>query len=154
MMKGGEYMNKNILIPIVVAIVVGVAGFFGGMQYQKTQAAAGTNAAFYTQGGQRAGGANGGRFFQRGAGGMATIGKVVSSDVNSITVALQDGSSKIINISSSTRIEKTSSGSLSDLTTGTQVAVIGTTNSDGSISAQNVQINPIFRMRPTGTPTQ
>lgn len=146
-------MNKNILIPIVVAIVVGGVGFFGGMQYQKTQAASGT-AAFY-QGGQRGGGPNGGRFFQRGgAGGMATIEKIVSSDANSITVAMQDGSSKIINISSSTRIEKTSSASISDLTKDTQVAVIGTTNSDGSINAQNVQINPLFRMRPTGTPTQ
>lgn len=146
--KGGENMNKSIVITIVVALVVGGAGFFGGMQYQKSQATSGQ--VQFAQGGGRFG-ANA-RFGQRGN--MATFGKVVSSDANSITIAMTDGSSKIINISSVTRIEKTSAAALSDLTNGTQVAVVGTTNSDGSITAQNVQINPMFRQRPSGTPTQ
>lgn len=129
-------MNKNSIIILVVAvIVVGAAGFFGGMKYEQSKA---TNPA----NGQFAAGRFGqGRFGGRG-GMMPTVGKIVSSDSNSITVQMQDGSSKIVNISGSTKILKTSTASMSDLTSGTQVAVIGTSNSDGSVDAQNVQINP------------
>lgn len=144
--------QKSIIITIVAVIIVGAAAFFGGMKYQAAKATppfAGANGRFVG-----AGGRFGGR-----AGGMATFGKVVSADSNSITVQLQDGSSKIVNFSGSTKIVKTSSGAASDLTTGTTVAVFGTTNSDGSVTAQNIQINPMMRA-PEGqqgsspTPTQ
>lgn len=129
------------IITIIAVIIVGAAAFFGGMKYQQTQAASNGNGAQgrFVQGG--------GRRFGKQAG-MATIGKVVSSDSNSITVQMQDGSSKIVNISGSTTIAKTTKGSQSDLTNGTQVAVFGSTNSDGSVNAQNIQINPgTFRER-------
>lgn len=144
--------QKSIIITVIVALIVGAAAFFGGMKYQQTQATS-ANAQF-AQGTGRFGGA--GRFGARAGGGMATVGKIVSADSNSITVQLQDGSSKIINYSGSTKIVKTQTGSSTDLSNGTEVAVFGTTNSDGSVTAQNIQINPMtmFRARPTGTPTQ
>lgn len=148
-LKGGERMNKNMLITGIVVVLVGAGAFFGGMKYQQTQGASAFQA-----------GAQAGRFggrFGMGAGGQRfgapTLGKVVSKDANSITVQMKDGSSKIVNLDSTTKIVKTSTASASDLTNGTEVAVFGSTNSDGSITAQNVQINPQIRQKQSPTPT-
>jgi hypothetical protein len=143
--------NQNVIIPVVVAVLVGAAAFFGGMQYQKSQAQ--TNGQFSRNGGQgfRMGmGAGMGRF-GNGMGG-AVIGQIIGSDDKSITVKLQDGSSKIVLLTDSTMISKTQTTSKSDLTQGANVAVFGSPNSDGSVTAQNVQLNPMFRMRPDGSP--
>jgi hypothetical protein len=70
------------------------------------------------------------------------MGDVVSVDQNSITVKLSDGSSKIVNLTKSTTYSKTDAVSQSDVTNGTKVAVIGATNSDGSVTATRVEINP------------
>lgn len=135
------------IITVIAVVVVGAAAFFGGMQYQKMQTT--------TNGGQFAQGRQGGGRFGGNAGGAnrPTMGKVVSMDANSITIQLTDGSSKIVNVSGSTTISKTATAAQSDITVGETVAAFGTTNSDGSITAQNVQINPMFRMRggPSGT---
>lgn len=153
-MRGGETMTqKNIIITIVIVLIVGAGAFFGGMKFQQAQANNTRSAQFTTAQGRF----GQGRFVGRGMGAMATIGKIVSADSNSITVQMQDGSSKIVNISANTKIVKTDTASASDLTNGTQVAVFGTTNSDGSVTAQNVQINPAngFRgPRPSMSPTQ
>jgi hypothetical protein len=85
----------------------------------------------------------------RGAGG-ANVGEIVSMDANSVTIKLQDGSSKIINLSSSTTYSKTDTASKTDLKTGDRIAAFGTPNSDGSITAQNIQVNPMFRIGPGG----
>ena len=149
--------QKSIIITIIIALIVGGAAFFGGMKYQQAQATSASGSQFAS--GQGRFGPGAGRFGGR-AGGMATVGKVVSADSNSITVQLQDGSSKIVNFSGSTKIVKTDTASATDLASGTQVAVFGTTNSDGSVTAQNIQINPSIMMRgakpsqSTGQPTQ
>jgi len=91
---------------------------------------------------------------QGGTGGNRTgfrpvYGEIVSSDDKSITVKLQDGSSKIVLFSDATQINKAEKAGKNDLQTGQQVAVFGTQNSDGSITAQNIQLNPSsFRMNP------
>ena len=51
-----------------------------------------------------------------------------------------DGSSKIVNLTSQTTISKTTTGSATDLKSGETVTAIGTTNSDGSVTAQNVLV--------------
>lgn len=132
-------MKNYWIITIILVVAVGAAGFFLGMQYQKMQR--GNLAARFGNG-----------QFQRFGGGNAAfgmrpvVGKILSSDANGITVQMQDGSSKIVIVSSSTAINKAASGTKDDLKTGATVAVFGTTNSDGSVTAQNIQLNPQERM--------
>lgn len=127
--------NNNWTMTAVVAIIIGVLAFFGGMRYQQSKAASlnngfanGTNAP-----GRRFGNGNGNN--------RAVTGEVVAQDANSITIKLQDGSSKIINISGTTNYAKTDKASLADVKTGERIAVFGINNSDGSVTAENIQLN-------------
>jgi hypothetical protein len=145
--------NNSIAITILVAVLVGAAGFYGGMQYEKGKVSAASNAQFGGAGGGRGQGA--GRFGQAGGRngfGRPVSGTIVSQDATSITVKLQDGSTKIVNITSSTSINKSSTAAVADLKSGEQVTAIGMTNSDGSINAQMVSLgtNMMFRGRPEG----
>jgi hypothetical protein len=72
-------------------------------------------------------------------------GEIIAADEKSITVKLQDGSSKIVLLSDKTEINKTASTTKEDLKVGEKVAAFGTENSDGSVTAQSVQLNPRFR---------
>lgn len=145
-------MKNSLLITIILLIVVGGAAFYGGMKYQQSQTRAGFGQ--FAQGNAGAGFQRNGSGTRGGNFGGATSGDIVSMDANSITVKLQDGSSKIVNLSDSTTYSKTDSASKADLKTGIKVAAFGTTNSDGSITAQNVQLNPTSRIgqRPSGIP--
>lgn len=140
--------NNSIAIIIVVAIIVGAGGFFAGMKYQQSQRPSfgGQFAGNFTgrgqNGGQPRGGANASR----------VMGDIISSGNNTVTVKLADGSSKIILLSSSTQINKAVSASTTDLTTGTTISVFGTTNSDGSVTASDIQINPGIRGQPGASP--
>lgn len=136
--------NNTILIAIVLAVVVGVIGFFAGMEYQKSQAR-----QSFAQGGLRGQFANGASGVRGGNGGNGAArpvyGDILSLNDNSITVKMQDGSTKIVLVTGSTTINKATEGSKSDLTEGERVGVFGTTNSDGSVTAQNIQLNPNVR---------
>jgi len=140
-------MKNNLIIAAVAALVLGgVVGFLGGIQYQKSQRPNFAGAA--NRGGQFAG-----RFGDANGANRPVTGQIISADDKSITVKMQDGSSKIVILSTNTTINKQATGSTSDLKTGTNVMVLGTTNSDGSVTAQSVQLNPMFRgARPTPTP--
>ncbi len=80
-----------------------------------------------------------------GMNGRPISGEILSSDDKSITVKLQDGSSKIVLLSDKTQINKATSVTKLDLKSGEKVAVFGSENSDGSVTAQNIQLNPQFR---------
>lgn len=137
-------MKNNYIITAIIVLIVGGIAFYGGMQYQKSQ-----RVSF---GGTRG---QGGNFMMRGgnSGGMVT-GQIVSQDDTSVTVKLQDGSSKIVILSKTTAINKQASGTKDDLKSGERVAVFGTTNSDGSVTAQSIQLNPQIRLfRGSVTPT-
>ena len=96
---------------------------------------------------QFAGGPNGGNFgaSSRGASGNRTSGSFAMGNIASIngqtmTLQLPNGSSEIVFFSSSTSIIKPSTASASSLTTGLRVMVGGSSNSDGSLTAQTIQI--------------
>ena len=137
-------MNKTVVTGVIVAIVFGSGGYYFGsrsVSQSSTQAQLAQNGTGFAT---RAGAAS------RAGFGGATFGTILSSGNGSITLQLMGGTSsnaesgtKIVLVNSSTQIEKMASGSLSDLTDGTTVSVNGTANSDGSITATNIQIRPV-----------
>jgi len=148
MSKGGENMkNKNtiIIVAVVLVIVAAAGGFFGGMMYQKNQAPSLTGTAGR--------GSYAGRFGGQGA--VAAFrpvrGQVLNMDTNSLTVKMSDGSTKLVVLSSSTAFMQSTKAVVSDVKTGDTVNVVGTANSDGSVTAQQVQINPPTRGGPRPT---
>ncbi len=121
--------NTNLILIGILALVIGAgAGFFGGMKYQQSQRAA-------TRLNQMPGNRTGNGF-------RPVSGQIISTGDSTITVKLTDGSSKIVMLSGTTNINKAGVATTADLTTGITVAVIGQTNTDGSVSAQSIQINP------------
>jgi hypothetical protein len=134
-------MNKKILGAVVLVLVVASGSFYGGMAYAKSKQPV-RNGNFTGQFGAGVAGAN--RTGMRTGG--FTAGQILSKDATGITIKMQDGSTKIILIGSSTQVMKTATGSANDLVTGTDVTVTGSANSDGSITAQSVQIRPAGSM--------
>lgn len=132
--------NKNVILVSAILILIAAAGgFYGGMKYagsknpQKNFQANGANFQGMRQG-------NGVR---TGARGGLVSGEILKKDDKSITVKLRDGGSKIIYISDSTTISKSTDGSKNDLEIGKNVMVNGSTGQDGSVVAQNIQIRPV-----------
>ncbi len=124
----------------IISVLVIIAVFYAGMKYGQSQSSYSGNGQAYQQGqgGNRAGRGMG----ARGGGGGGVSGQIVSLDTTSITVQQRDGSSKIVFLAGSTSVTKSAPGSASDLVVGQQVNVMGTANSDGSETAQFVQIRP------------
>lgn len=130
---------KNIyIIPVLLIIIFSGLSFFAGTKYQQSKLPNFANRDFR----QPMVGAGANR--QRSGGGQI-MGEIISQDDKSVTVKLADGSSKIILLSSTTSINKASQASSADLKVGEKIAVFGTTNTDGSVTAQNIQLNPVLR---------
>ncbi|HEV8591482.1 MAG TPA: hypothetical protein VGQ55_05210 [Pyrinomonadaceae bacterium] len=133
-------MNPKIIAAVVVVVISIGASFYGGTVYAK--------------GGQLEGRGNFQGQFQGREGGMGgpngmggfTAGEIISEDETSITIKMQDGSTKIVLVGTSAQISKSAAGSIDDLSVGTQVTVTGSANSDGSFTAQSVQIRPAGTM--------
>lgn len=140
---------------LVVAVVVGGVAFYGGMKYSAANAAS-QRANLRSQFSVGAGG----QFFTRTGGGMGmnggfTAGQIISKDATSLTIKMANGSTKIVLYGSSTEISKFDAGTLNDLTVGQTVSVQGTANSDGSLSANSIQLRPPMPSRsPSPSPTQ
>jgi Domain of unknown function (DUF5666) len=126
-------MNKKIVGIIVALIIVGGGAFYGGTVYAKNQVPTRGTFGGTTGVAGRTGGRTGGGF---------TSGQIISSANGSVTIQEPSGSTEIVLVSSSTSILKSTSGSLSDLAPGANVTVTGTSNSDGSLTAQSIQIRP------------
>jgi len=145
-------MEPKIVGVIALIVISGGGAFYGGMTYaQMSRGGSGgsnfTNLSPEERQARFAGG--GAPAGMRGPGGMNgefTIGEVISKDETSITIKMQDGSTKIILVGSSAQIMKSTTGSVADLTVGTEVTITGSANSDGSLTAQSVQIRPAGTM--------
>ena len=138
--------KKNLIIAIVAIIAIGAGAFYGGTMYEKNSLSKQgllRSANGLSLGENRQPGRQGGTGFGRGGnGGNFASGEIIAKDDKSITVKMPDGSSKIVFFSDSTAVGKSTQGSASDLNTGEQVMANGTSNPDGSLSAQNIQSRP------------
>lgn len=124
---------------MVAVVIVGGGSFYAGMSYAKGQAS--SSPTTRVAGG--AGFAGRGGAARGGTGGGFTAGQILSVNNGSITIqSAMSSSTEIVLTSPSTQIVKTVSGSASDLTTGASIVVTGSMNSDGSLSAQSIQIRP------------
>lgn len=144
-------MTQKKIIPILLVVCLAAAGaFFGGMKYsqaQQTAMRAARSQSFGATGGPNGAGARG----VRGTGGLL-MGEVLSKDDKSMTLKLRDGGSKIIFFSDQTQVMKSTAGSAADLAAGQQVTATGSANTDGSVTAQSIQIRPL-QAQGSNTPT-
>jgi len=153
-------VKKTLLILIVLILLVAVGGgaFYGGMKYAQSKAS-----KAFSQGNlqnlspeeraqrfQQMGLGNGlgnGRSGNR-TGANFTAGEIIAKDDKSITVKMQDGGSKIVFYSETTEVGKFATGTANDLEIGKTVSVSGTSNQDGSITAQSIQMRPATTSQP------
>jgi hypothetical protein len=126
--------NKKTIILVASFVIVAIISFSVGSKFSKPKNVRDMQ---------------GGKFSQQmgmkgsGFGGGMINGEILSKDDTSITLKLKDGGSKIVFYTDKTTVAKTLDGILSDLVVGKQINVIGTTNPDGSVSAQSVQIRTV-----------
>lgn len=148
--------TKNYVIIGVIVVVVAAGAFFGGYKFGQGQSSSKTNLPGQGQFGQagqrnRVNGAAGARL---GNGGGFVNGIVIAKDDKSITVKSSDGGSKLIFISNTTSVGKFVAGAQTDLEVGKNVMINGSANTDGSITAQSIQIRPIDSAGPNATSTK
>ena len=123
-------MDKKNIAFIVIAFVIG--GSIGYVAHPAPAAAPASNMARANFTGMR-GGAQGGGFL---------TGTVAAQDSGSITLNTRDGSSHVVLITPDTAVSKSVNGTITDIATGVTIQVSGTINSDGSVSANLIQLRP------------
>ncbi len=70
------------------------------------------------------------------------VGSIAKTANGSLTLSTRDGSSHLVLLAPDTSILKSVAGTTTDLIVGENVLVTGSNNSDGSISAQTIDIRP------------
>jgi hypothetical protein len=76
----------------------------------------------------------------------ATVGTVEKVEGNVVTLKTREGTTVLVNVGSSTSIQKTVEGSLEDISLGENIAVSGDKNEDGSIEAKSITITSGFTL--------
>lgn len=128
------------IVWLVVALIALGGGFFWGKASSAASRGSFASAAgVYGSSTRRFAGAG-------GTSGGFTTGQIASFGSGSMTLQLSNGNSEVVFYSSSTPVTEPTMVSPNTLTVGTNVMVGGTANSDGSLTAQTIQVR-------TGTPT-
>ena len=116
----------------IVWAIIAVAALVGGIFWGKGMGSASATRTGFT-------GVTG-RTGTTRAGGGISAGQVTAIDSNSFTLQLANGNSENVYYSSSTQAVTTQTSSLAALKTGSMVMVVGTQNSDGSVTARSIQV--------------
>jgi hypothetical protein len=129
--------HQEAIITGVVTLIIGVGIGYAGAGVFNHPAAQPSSFA--------RGAINGGGMMRGGFGGNGSIlsGTVASEDSGSITLNTRDGSSHVVLLTPATTVSKSVEGTLTDIATGASVIISGTQNSDGSVSATNIQLRPV-----------
>ena len=136
-----KFMAKKIILIIIALAVIGGGAFYGGMKYgqSKNPRLSSEQRQQFLQGSIEG---NLPRGTGRGIGANFLTGEVIAKDEQSLTLKMQDGSSKIVFFSDSTEISKTAEGEINDIEVGKQIMISGDQNSDGSYTAKTIQLSP------------
>lgn len=126
----------------LITIGVGAICFFGGIKYQESVSQTTRQMGFGSGGMRTTGMRTDGQPNRTGV--RPVNGEVLSSDEDSVTVKTQDGGSKIVLYTEKTMINRASVAEKTDIKAGETVMIMGTENADESMTAQNIQLNPIF----------
>jgi hypothetical protein len=121
------------IVWLVIAIVALGGGFFWGKASGAASHTAGFAGAYSSSTRRTAGGA---------AGGGLVTGAIAVIDSSSITLQLANGNSEVVFYSTSTPVSEPTTVSVNTLKVGTTIMVGGTSNSDGSLTAQTIQVRP------------
>lgn len=152
--------QTHVISMVILIIAVTIGSFFCGTKYQQNKTVSNFRQQIIGSNGQR-------RELGQGVGQNAinndiaknrgqipgfrqTVGEIISLDDKTLTIKMADGSSKIVLISDTTKINQSTAATKTDLKVGIKIMVNGETNSDGSVTSRNIEINPAFA---TITPT-
>ena len=147
--------TNKILVPVLLTALLGFGGgFFAGTKYQESHPSRPTN--FQGIRGQFTGrtlqgSGNPNPNFRQNA--RPINGEITALDDKSLTVKLPDGSSKLVLFSDSTSIDQMTKAAKTDLTIGSTVFASGQENSDGSLTATRIELNPPQRNIASPAPT-
>ena len=141
--------KTNQIVVLVLSIVLSLGvGFFVGSKFKQDQKPEFTNqfSPRYRDllGREKQGQDKAGPKGSVMRGSRPVVGEITASDGKSLTVEMNDGSSKIVLVSSSTSITKAQSADTNSLKIGEKISVFGTQNPDGSTTAQSIQLNPLM----------
>ncbi len=78
--------------------------------------------------------------FRTGSSGSVFAGQVSAISGSDITLQLPNGNSEVVLYSSSTPVTEPTNVSISKVATGSNIVVMGTQNSDGSVTASSIEI--------------
>lgn len=120
------------IIWVVVALIALGGGYFWGK--------AGVADSRGSFAGAGALGSSTRRFAGGAAGGGLVAGQIASFGNDSMTIQMANGNSEVVLYSSSTPVTEPTTVSPSVLQVGTNVMVGGTANSDGSVTAEMIQV--------------
>jgi hypothetical protein len=147
--------NKNMILVAVLVLLVGGGAFGTGYKVGQLKSRVNFTGRFEdirNTGGIRNGTGTG--MGQKLGGGRGQItGEITALDDKTMTVKMTDGSSKIILMADAMMVNKSVAGSKTDLAVGGKIAVFGATNSDGSVTASSVELDPKF-LGQTAVPTK
>jgi hypothetical protein len=141
---------KPVVISAIVAlvvIVIGVGAFFVGDNYGQQQAQNIRNDFLRArQGGTGAPNGTPGQFGQNGqqagqGGRPVAAGTVKSVTGNTLAVTQQDGTTVTVTVDSQTAIQKTVSGTITDIQPGERITVLSD-QTGSNITARSIQLRP------------
>jgi hypothetical protein len=138
-----------VVIALIIVVIVGAGGFFAGTAYGQTQAQNTRNEFIRNRQGNGGGqGGAPGQFGQSGQGGQggqfgrpAAFGTVKSVNGDTIVLTQTDGSTVNVTVNAQTAIQKTVSGTASDIQPGERITVLSD-QTGSNIVARDIQLRP------------
>lgn len=132
--------KSNVAIAgVLTAAVFFGAGYFSAGLFNKSGLPNGGQFMVTGVNGQRS---NLQRMGNRNTMGGFINGELVKKDASSLSIKQRDGNMKLVLVTSSTKAMKMTESNLGEFAIGQQIMVTGSSNSDGSLTAQTVQIRP------------